>query len=245
MIREAMIAIHMQTKYYLYLHTFPNNKYYIGITHLNPKERWKKEGKGYKKQKVIWNAIQKYGWDNIKHEILYESTNKKEIEQKERYYITEVYHSNDRKYGYNIENGGNYYGKASFSTIEKRIKKLRGQKRSKEQRKRISEAHKGIPVTEEAKQKMHEIMSIRYIGKGNPMYGKKLTEEHKQKLYAAIIATRKCKRVRCIETGEIFESLQAAANFLGLFRKGSSNLLYALKKSSRTCKGYHWEYVEN
>lgn len=207
----------MQTNYFLYLHTFPNNKYYVGITHLDPKERWKKEGKGYKKQKVIWNAIQKYGWDNIKHEILYESTNKKEIEQKERYYITEIYHSNNRKYGYNIENGGNYCGKASFSTIEKRIKKLRGQKRSKEQRKRISEAHKGISVT----------------------------EEHKQKLYAAIIATRKRKPVRCIETGEIFESLQAAANFLGLFRKGSSNLLYALKKSSRTCKGYHWEYVEN
>lgn len=237
--------IHMQTKYYLYLHTFPNNKYYVGITRQDVNNRWKKDGKGYKTQKVMWKAIQKYGWNNIKHEIIFESINKKEIEQKERYYITEVYHSNDKKFGYNIESGGNYTGKASISTIEKRIKKLKGKKRSKEQIKRISDAHKGIHMKEETKQKMSKIMSKKYIGKNNPMYGKKLTKEHREKLLAGILATRKRKPIRCIETGETFESLQAAANFLGLFRKGSSNLLYALKKSTHTCKGYHWEYVEN
>lgn len=235
----------MQTKYYLYLHIFPNNKYYIGITHLNPEERWKKNGMGYKHQSLMWNAIQKYGWDNIKHEIILESTSKEEIEQKERYYITEVYHSNNINFGYNIENGGNYIGKAAVSTIQKRVKKLKGQKRSEEQRKTISDAHKGIVVKEETKQKISEIMSKKYVGKNNPMYGKKLTKKHKAKLLAGILATRKRKPVRCIETGEIFESLQAAANFLGLFRKGSGNLLYALKKSTHTCKGYHWEYIEN
>lgn len=240
-----MIAILMQIKYYLYLHKFPNNKYYIGITHLNPEKRWKKDGSGYKTQKIMWNAIQKYGWNNIKHEIIKESTSKEEIEQQERYYITEVYHSNNIKFGYNIENGGNYAGKASVFTIEKRIKKLKGKKRSKEQIKRISDAHKGIRLKEETKQKLSKIMSKKYIGKNNPMYGKQLTKEHKEKLLAGILATRKRKPVRCIETGEIFESLQAAANFLGLFRKGSSNLLYALKKPTHTCKGYHWEYVEN
>lgn len=240
-----MIANPMQTKYYLYLHTFPNNKYYVGITYLNVNERWKKQGQGYKKQKKMWNAIQKYGWDNIKHEIIEESTSKEEIEQKERYYITEIYHSNDTRFGYNIESGGNYVGKAAISTIKKRVKKLKGKKRSKEQIKRISDAHKGIPVKEETKQKMSKIMSKKYIGKNNPMYGKKLTKEHKEKLLAGILATRKRKPVRCIETGERFESLQAAANFLGLFRKQSSNLLYALKKSTHTCKGYHWEYVED
>lgn len=228
--------------YYLYKHTFPNNKVYIGITGCIPEIRWK-NGKGYKTQTLMWKAIQKYSWNNIKHEILLETEDKTFLECEERRYITEVYHSNNPKYGYNIQNGGNYSGKASLQEIQKRVKKLCGQKRTSEQRKAISEAHKGITISDETKKKLSKIMSEKYIGENNPMYGKKLTEKHKQKLHMAIITTRKRKQIRCVETGKIFESIQAAANYLGLFRRSSGNLIYALKKSTRTCKGYHWEYV--
>lgn len=230
-------------KYTLYKHIFPNNKIYIGVTCRKLSERWK-NGSGYKTQKLMWKAIQKYKWENIKHEILLETEDKNLIEKEERRYITEVYHSNNRKFGYNIENGGNYAGKAAVSTIKKRVKKLKGQKRTLEQKQRISQAHIGIKAKEETKQKMSKIMHEKYLGKNNPMYGKKLSSEHKKKLFEAIAKTRKRKPIRCIETGEVFESIQMAANTLGLFRKASSNLIYALKKSTRTCKGYHWEYVE-
>lgn len=91
--------------YCVYKHTFPNNKVYIGITSLNPLRRWKQNGMGYKGQRFVFNAILKYGWDNIKHEILYSNLTKEEACQKEIELIAE-YKSNNRKYGYNISIGG-------------------------------------------------------------------------------------------------------------------------------------------
>ena len=90
--------------YTVYKHTTPNNKVYIGITCQTPKERWQR-GKGYKSQPYFYNAIQKYGWDNIKHEILYTGLTQEEAHQKEIELIKE-YQSNHHSRGYNISGGG-------------------------------------------------------------------------------------------------------------------------------------------
>ena len=94
----------MLNSYTVYMHIFPNNKVYIGITSIGVKNRWRNNGIGYKKQ-FVYNAIKKYGWKNIKHKILYEYLTKEEAEQKEIDLIKQ-YKSNQRKYGYNIEKGG-------------------------------------------------------------------------------------------------------------------------------------------
>lgn len=47
----------MKNNYTVYMHIFPNNKVYIGITSRNPKYRWN-NGKNYKKQCLIARAIQ-------------------------------------------------------------------------------------------------------------------------------------------------------------------------------------------
>lgn len=115
------------SKYYIYKHTFPNNKVYIGITCQLPEDRWGKNGEGYLSlnengqpiQAKIYHAIKKYGWNNIKHEILEIVYSKKEAEEKERYYITNVYKSHFAKYGYNIMRGGNYNGKFTAKTKQK------------------------------------------------------------------------------------------------------------------------------
>ena len=49
----------------------PSGKCYIGITHLEPEVRWGKEGSRYYKGTIFYRAIQKYGWKNFKHEILF------------------------------------------------------------------------------------------------------------------------------------------------------------------------------
>ena len=55
----------------VYVHTnMINGKKYVGITSQNPKHRWQADGSGYKTQLYFWRAIQKYGWNNFKHEIL-------------------------------------------------------------------------------------------------------------------------------------------------------------------------------
>ena len=59
-----------ENNYCVYMHTNKvNGKKYIGITRQNPKTRWA-NGKGYKTQ-PFYRAIEKYGWDSFKHDILY------------------------------------------------------------------------------------------------------------------------------------------------------------------------------
>ena len=67
-------------KYRVYVHISPDSKRYYGATKLNINNRWR-NGKGYKTQKYFWEAIQKYGWDNVKHEILFSGLSKKEADE--------------------------------------------------------------------------------------------------------------------------------------------------------------------
>ena len=131
--------------YKVYIHIFPNNKVYIGMTCLEPKERWKR-GKAYKENRHLYNAINKYGWENIEHKILFDNLEKEEAELKEINLIKE-YKANDNQYGYNIEYGGCHNGKTSEIT-----------------RKRISEANKGkhnSPKTEF--KKGHKPLNVRKV----------------------------------------------------------------------------------
>ena len=55
--------------YTVYMYITPNNKKYIGVTCRKPEYRWN-NGKGYEPNKHFYNAILKYGWENIKHIII-------------------------------------------------------------------------------------------------------------------------------------------------------------------------------
>ena len=93
-----------EKKWKVYKHKSPNGKNYIGITGQEPERRWQ-NGHGYATQRLFWNAIQKYGWDNFKHEILEDNLTKEEAFLKEKYYI-DMFKSNQREYGYNVTSGG-------------------------------------------------------------------------------------------------------------------------------------------
>lgn len=121
-------------KYVVYKHTAPNGKVYIGIT-CKLKARWSGSGYYYKGQ-YFGRAILKYGWDNIKHEILFENLTKEEACQKEIELIAQ-YKSNDPNFGYNIAPSGNIPWNAG-RTFEKY--------HSDETRKKMSESHKGKPA---------------------------------------------------------------------------------------------------
>lgn len=89
--------------YIVYCHTTPSGKRYFGITFQKPQDRWD-GGNGYSHQ-VFYNAIQKYGWDNIRHEILYSGLGEEEAKQIEIQLIAE-YRTTDPDYGYNVSSGG-------------------------------------------------------------------------------------------------------------------------------------------
>lgn len=90
--------------YLVYRHIAPNGKSYIGITKQNADRRFQ-NGYGYKSQIVFWRAIQKYGWDSFKHEILEENLTEKQAGIKEDYYIKKIYKSFSPN-GYNVAEGG-------------------------------------------------------------------------------------------------------------------------------------------
>lgn len=130
--------------YYVYIHTCPNGKRYIGQhTGKDPKDRWRYNGRGYIRQ-VFYRAIKKYGWNNIEH-IIYECDTKTEMNYLERYLIS-YYQSNNPKYGYNMSEGGES-GTSGYKHTEESHRKML------EWRKTFIQP----PLSKETKQKMKDI----------------------------------------------------------------------------------------
>lgn len=187
----------MKDNYTVYKHIFPNNKIYIGITKRKPEIRWNK-GKGYKLCPLMNKAIEKYGWNNVKHEILFTNLSKEQAEQKEIQLIKE-YKCNNRKYGYNIENGGNCCGTHSEETKRKIGSKSKGNKyclgrhiskehicklhegRMKKYKETGTYGYKGYMHTEEYRNKMSKALT-----------GKKRSEETKKKISGSKKGNKNC-----------------------------------------------------
>lgn len=87
----------------VYRHTSPSGKVYVGITKLTFQQRWKKDGEGYKRCKLFNRAIQKYGWNNIKHEIVLSNVSENEAYYAEKYLIRWYKMHN---LSYNLTDGG-------------------------------------------------------------------------------------------------------------------------------------------
>lgn len=116
-----------ENNYYVYKHLVPNGKIYIGITKQNPNRRWR-NGHGYIDSILFFNAIIKYGWINIKHEILDQNVSFEKACELEKYYI-QLYKSNDSNYGYNIKSG--YSNKTIKKTKENKTKIGTGRNKGK------------------------------------------------------------------------------------------------------------------
>ena len=97
-----------EVKYIVYCHTNKvNGKKYIGQTCRGLEIRSGKNGRYYKNSNAFFNAIQKYGWDNFEHEILFENLTKEVADRIEKILI-QTFRTQDHQYGYNIQNGGTY-----------------------------------------------------------------------------------------------------------------------------------------
>lgn len=93
---ELMKDSKNNNEYCVYYHLLPNNKYYIGKSK-RTKQRWL-NGEGYKANKEFYSDIKKYGWDNIKHIILF-STDQEECADSIEKKLIFIYEAD--KYGYN------------------------------------------------------------------------------------------------------------------------------------------------
>ena len=65
----------MENNYSVYQHVTPDGMYYFGQTQ-NVEQRWMNNGAGYK-ETALYPYIEKYGWDNIQHIILFKNQTRK------------------------------------------------------------------------------------------------------------------------------------------------------------------------
>ena len=76
----------MNKKYVVYQHVTPDKMYYFGQTN-NIKQRWSGNGAGYKGT-ALYPYIEKYGWDNIQHIVLFRDQTKEDALWIEDFLIT-------------------------------------------------------------------------------------------------------------------------------------------------------------
>ena len=219
--------------YTVYKHTTPSGKVYIGTTSKKPEYRWN-NGKGYMSNKRFCDAILKYGWENIEHEVISTGLDKGQAYAMEVELIAKYDATNPAK-GYNISIGG------ECGAL--------GIHHSQATRQKISEAKKGHALGPETRRKISEALK----GANSPNYGKHLSPETRQKISEAhkgkkvsehvILAMTEAtsKKVLCVETGEVYKSISEAGRQLGISSKAISNVC---RGKAKTSGGYHWEYAE-
>lgn len=209
-----------------------NGKIYIGITARKPEVRWK-NGEGYKSSPHFYSAIQRYGWDNFEHNILFTNLTKEEACKKEQELIKQ-YNSMDRDFGYNSTSGGDIFV-MNDETKQKISKAMKGNKNglghacSEEKKKKISDAQKGRKFTEEHKQKLSEAAKRRHVPCSEEKKEKLKQKSHKKPVYYEELDT-------------VFESVQECARQLGI---SASNISKLCNGRGKTLKGYHLRYYDN
>lgn len=84
------------------------------------------------------------------------------------------------------------------------------------------------------------LISINRKGKGT----QPKSEETKQKMREHHKGGAKARPVRCVETGEIYKSINDASKAIGLTKKMISCCCRKVEHHN-TAGGYHWEFMEN
>ena len=272
LVRKNTKEAKLKETWCVYLHTNKiNGKKYVGITSQKPERRWN-NGNGYKDSPRFWNAIQKYGWDNFKHEVLLTRETYDYACQAEKCLIRH-YKTRNPAYGYNLTAGGD--GIFGYKCTEEELKQrsarnsgpnnpFYGRAHTEEAKIKIGIASSNRTHTEESKRKM----SINTSGERHPLYGKYRSDETKKK----ISDSRKgkycgennpnygnhklakwnhpnAKAVYCIEFDELFWGAKEAENLYQVNRFSISECCRGKRKFAGlhpvTGEHLHWLYVED
>lgn len=249
----------------IYKHTCKlNGLSYIGQTSAaKVSYRWGRAGKWYQRQRAFWAAIQEFGWDNFDHEILESDIlTLSEANKRERYWIA-YYHTwigDQECRGYNATPGGNNrWYIASDETREKMRQAKLGKFHTDEYKRELSKIFGGQEIicieTQQVylgKNEAERQTGIRHIGEccnhhreiaggfhwafiSDVEWQTKFEDFKNKERKITKVAKRK---IECIETGEVFESIAAAMKtYHGCIAK-------ALSGERETAAGKHWRYMD-
>ena len=147
----------MKKNYVVYQHVTPDGMYYFGQTQ-NVERRWRNNGAEYKRT-ALQPFIEKYGWENIQHIVLFRDQTKEDALFIEDFLITTAQEDGvcinknrsgyvSKEEGYNQQKSKNYY-----EQNRDKKKQYREQNKDKilEQQKQYREQHKD-KIKEQSKQ---------------------------------------------------------------------------------------------
>lgn len=225
-----------------------NGKKYIGKRIYDKRGQWKSYlGSG----SALRKAIKKYGKYNFKRTIICECETEEELNKAEIYYIKYFNAVENRQY-YNFAAGGEGASSVikSPETLEKMSKAISNsftEERRKQYSKRMKQNNpnrdghytKGKHPTAEQIEKRRKKMIGRpgLSGEKNGMYGKR--GELNPSFGGNSSSARK---VRCIETNEIFNTLKDAGIKYNI---SSSQIGLCCRGKNKTAAKLHWEYIDN
>ena len=223
----------------IYMLTCKVNGYrYIGASQNITRRMWEHKCRRKTPRLPISKAIKEFGWENFESEVL-EYCPAEELEGKEIHYIALLNPE------YNVGRGGlsgmkGYHHSSETKEIcraaaikewedktpeEKAhvlAHQLTGRKHpyspSEETREKLRQANLGKTQSEETIAK--RVAKMRIVMRGNQNGN---------------------KSVRCVETGEVFQSIKQAASSIGV---NAREITVVLKghRNRKTAGGYHWEY---
>lgn len=235
-----------------------NNQMYIGQTiKSRPTDRYsqhKYDATHLDKAKSIsylHRAMNAYGFDNFKFEIIEEIDNQL-LNEREQYWIS--FYNTLIPNGYNMTIGGE--GTQGFSRTQTQEEKAQRSTAQKEYykahpeaieniRQRTTELWKNAEYREKVTQsniKFYQEHPDMFKGENNPMYGKKHTEESLEKIRAHA-ATRKLQIAQLdkdtLEIIRIFDGVKDAEKALQV----SHGWISKAAKNDKVAYGYRWKFL--
>ena len=217
-----------------------NNKCYVGITTQGLKRRaWRHKSIKYSGTCIFKNAILKYGFENFKFEVIEKVSTEDALVEREKFWIKELkaLHPN----GYNFLEGivsGYELSRPRmvpvfcidtgevFECMSKAAEKYNVPKHS------IWSACSGR--TDFAGGHRFEYLEVSKKQKADQ---KRL--QRKEKAFKSM-SLAKSKKVKCIETGEVFDSIRKASLY---FNIDQSLIIRVCKKTNKTANGLTFSYV--
>lgn len=204
-------------------------KYYVGQHKGNDLKKYLQQKLAHARQGVsgrsrLYNSMRKYPDASVWsiHALLSGISSKEELNQKEREFIA-VLRSQEPEFGYNICRGGEGFNGPHSTTTRRKI--AVASKRMWEQ----PEIRKQI-IAKNTGQKRSPEFRNNLLGSNNPFFGKTFSKETLE---------AKSKRVRCVDTSEIFASVTEASKAVG---GGKSSLSKAIKRGGKFF-GRRYEFI--
>lgn len=221
-----------------------NSEIYIGQT-TNLKKRIQKHFY-YKNNSNIAKAIQEYGKENFIVEILFESDNQNEIDEKEKFFI-ELYNSIDC--GYNTQLGGKNLKNITLEDLRNKIsEKISGNLNHMSKRVIELKTNKIYDTATEASIDLNLNLShICSVCRGDRNstggYIFRYLDENGNIIETNRSSKNKARRIMNIDTGEIFNSFKEIS--IKYNKKiDSGNIIKNINGKTKSSYGFHWKYID-